>query len=251
MAGGDTEAPLGLSEDRSAGRQIMSGTKNPVAAFAVSLFLCGIALPPAMKVAANIGLSEADVLVFPSSDYFALLFGFVVSCVVVVVGVADMRCASWLKGKNLEEAALSCAWLSLPGVRVSLGLAVVFTVFAASALFVSFCDNLVFRIVLIAALVIAPLLLVARSNSASAERRFRLQPDLSLRELSGSILVFAIYFAAVIFAFALGIAGGASNFLGYLCWLWIAAAIISLSICLVLVRRHIKNVPAAPFPSQH
>lgn len=204
-----------------------------------------------MNVAANIGLPEADALVFPSSDYFALLFSFVFSCVVVVGGVVDIRCASWLKGKNLEEAAFSCAWLSLPGVRVSLGLAVVFTVLAALAFFVSFCDNLVFRIILIAALVIAPLLLVARSNSAPAEHRFCLQLDLSLRELSGSILVFAIYFAAVIFAFALGMAGGASNFLGYLCWLWIVAAIILLSICLILVRRHIKNIPAAPFLSQH
>lgn len=251
VADESAEVPFRLSKDCSVGQQILSGTKNPVAAFAISLFLCGVTLPSAMNVAAGIGLSRADDLVFPGSDYFALLFGLVVSCVVVMVGVVDVSCARWLSRKGLKEAAFSCAWLSLRGVRIALGLALVFTVLAAPAFFVCFCNNLGFRILLIGALVAAPFLLVARSNSVPAEHRFCLQSDLSLRELSGSILTFAIYFAAVIFAFVLGIAGSASGLLGYFCWLWLAAATISLSICLVLAHWHIKNVPAAPFPPQH
>lgn len=251
MADESVEVPFRLSGDCSVGQQILSGTKNPVAAFAISLFLCGVTLPSAMNVAASVGLSRVDDLVFPGSDYFALLFGFVISCVVAAVWIVDGRCTSWLLRRGLKEAAFSCAWLSLRGVRIALGLALVFTVLAAPAFFVCFCNNPGFRIVLIAALVVAPLLLVARSNSVLAEHRFCPRSDLSLREISGSILIFAIYFAAVIFAFVLGIAGSASSLLGYFCWLWLAAAIISLSICLILAYRYIKNVPAAPFPSQH
>lgn len=249
MADESVEVPFRFSGDCSVGQQILGGTKNPVAAFAISLFLCGVTLPPAMNVAASIDLSRADDLVFSGSDYFALLFGFVISCIVVAVWMVDGRCISWLLRRGLKEAAFSCAWLSLRGVRIALGLALVFTVLAAPAFFVCFCNNPGFRIVLNAALVVAPLLLVAKSNSVPAEHRFCPQSDLSPKGLSGGILIF---FFDIFCCGATCVCSGHSGKRFQPPWVFLLVVVccgdnFPLDMSSAGPRWHIENVPTAPF----
>ncbi|WP_282209447.1 hypothetical protein [Parvibacter caecicola] len=92
-------------------QQIVSAMKNPVSAFALSVFLYGVSVAPATRYALA-GIRHSDFApLFETSDWIALLLCFVVGMMVIAVGFIDKRCSTWLIRAGREEDARLCAWL--------------------------------------------------------------------------------------------------------------------------------------------
>lgn len=221
-------------------QQLLEATKNPIATFALLLFLYGVTLSPAMSVATCIASSD-ECFLRGSSDYCALQFGFVSSWIIILVFSMEKLTLLLSGGKCTLGSAHSCGkavssrLCSVSCVVVALG------IFASWSFFSRFFTDVPFQVILILVMIIAPCLLVARSNSFRKEQGLSLEVSVSLRELSGNILLFAVCPTLLLVSLFLGVAGYVYAATLSLCWIS-AAVTVTLFVAYALMVHHYAKV---------
>lgn len=220
-------------------QQLLEATKNPIATFALLLFLYGVTLSPAMSVATCIASSD-ECFLRGSSDYCALQFGFVSSWIIILVFSMEKLTLLLSRGKCTPGSVRSY------GKTVSSRLCSVSCVVVASGIFASwsffsyFFADAPFQVILILVMIIAPCLLVARSNSFRKEQGLSLEVSVSLRELSGNILLFAICATLLLMSLLFGLIGYVPTITLSLGWVSVSLTVIMLAIYALMVRHYAK-----------
>lgn len=173
-------------------QQIVSAMKNPVSAFALSVFLYGVSVAPATRYALA-GIRHSDFApLFETSDWIALLLCFVVGMMVIAVGFIDKRCSTWLIRAGREEDARLCAWLEFRCER-RLFVSMLCVLFPGSfALFLWVWDCFIGVILVVAVISFAPVLLIYGAHGIQQERNLLEGAGVVGRDLIGSLLPWAI-----------------------------------------------------------